>query len=216
MAVWAALWLLYLSFVNAGQTFFGFVWETLLVEAGFLAIFLGNSATAPLWPAILLLRWLLWRLEVGAGLIKVRNDSAWRDLTALYYHHETQPIPNRLSRWFHHLPSPVHRLEVAANHFAQLVVPFALFAPQPTASFAGALIVATQLWLMASGNFAWLNLLTVALAASAFDNRSLGHVLGVHRLALHRPPTWFTALVLAVTAAVAWMRRHPCRQHDLP
>ena len=111
MAVWLALWALYLSFLNAGQTFFGFLWETLLLEAGFLAVFLGSADVAPLLPAVLALRWLLFRLEVGAGLIKLRNDQAWRDLTALYHHHETQPIPNRLSRWFHHLPEPVHRLE---------------------------------------------------------------------------------------------------------
>ena len=35
--MWAALWVLYLSFVNVGQTFYGFGWETLLLEAGLLA-----------------------------------------------------------------------------------------------------------------------------------------------------------------------------------
>jgi hypothetical protein len=40
---------------------------------------------------LILLRWLLFRLEFGAGLIKMRGDRCWRDLTCLYYHHETQP-----------------------------------------------------------------------------------------------------------------------------
>lgn len=61
------------------------MWETLLLEAGFLAVFLGSAEVAPLLPAVLALRWLLFRLEVGAGLIKLRNDPAWRDLTALYH-----------------------------------------------------------------------------------------------------------------------------------
>src|SRR5947209_10181479 len=116
MVVWTALWALYLSFVHAGQMFYGFVWEMLLVEAGFLAIFLGGAAIAPPVLVLFLLRWLLVRLEVGAGLIKLRHDSAWRDPTALCFHHETQPLPNRLSWWFHHLPGPVHRIEAAGNH----------------------------------------------------------------------------------------------------
>jgi hypothetical protein len=212
MAAWAVLWLLYLSFVNAGQTFFGFVWETLLLEAGFLAVFLGNARTAPLWPAILVLRWLLFRLEFGAGLIKVRNDTAWwPELTALCFHHETQPIPNPLSAWFHHLPNRVHKLEVLGNHAAQLVVPFALFGPQPVASLAGAFVVVTQLWLMASGNFAWLNLLTLTLATTAFDDGFLGRLLPVDRPALAHPPGWYIAVVVVVAATVAVLSWRPVR-----
>src|SRR3989338_1995139 len=140
-AIWTLLWLFYLSFVNVGQTFFSFGWETLLLETGFLAIFLGNAQTAVPLPLMILLRWLLFRVEFGAGLIKIRGDACWRDLTCLYYHHETQPMPNPLSWWFHHLPKPLHRVEVLGNHFAQLVVPFFLFAPQPVASVAALVII---------------------------------------------------------------------------
>jgi hypothetical protein len=212
MGVWALLWFVYLSFVNTGQAFFGFVWETLLLEAGFLAVFLGNDDTAPLLPAILLLRWLLFRLEVGAGLIKLRNDRAWRDLTALYYHHETQPIPNRFSWWFHHLPKPLHKLEVVGNHVVQLVVPVGLFLPQPIASAAGAVIVATQLWLMLSGNFAWLNLLTMTLAMSAFDDRTLARLVPFEPpSALPDPPEWFAVTVSVVTGAMVALSWRPVR-----
>ena len=131
MAMWALLWALYLSIVNVGQIFYGFGWESLLLEVGFLAIFLGPAATAPPMLVLWLLRWLLFRVEFGAGLIKIRGDPCWRNLTCLYYHHETQPMPNPLSWYFHHLPKPLHRVEAAGNHFAQLVVPFGLFAPQP-------------------------------------------------------------------------------------
>lgn len=212
MAVWMVLWCLYLSFVNAGQIWFGFVWETLLVEAGFLAVLLGNGRTAPVLPAVLLVRWLLFRLEVGAGLIKVRNDPAWRDLTALHYHHETQPLPNRFSPFFHHLPRPLHKVEAAANHVVQLIVPVALFLPQPIGSAAGAVVVATQLWLMLSGNFAWLNLLTITLAATAFDDRSLGHLLPWDSpSSLADPPRWFTFTVLVVSAAMVALSWRPVR-----
>src|SRR5512135_26893 len=109
MLVWAVLWVLYLSIVNVGQTFYAFGWESLLCETGFLAIFLGNAQVAPPVVLVYLLRWLLFRVEFGAGLIKLRGDRCWRDLTCLDYHHETQPMPGPLSWFFHHLPDPLHR-----------------------------------------------------------------------------------------------------------
>ena len=137
MVIFALLWVLYLSIVNIGQTFYSFGWESLLLETGFLAIFLGPVTTAPQFSLVILLRWLLFRVEFGAGLIKMRGDRCWRDLTCLDYHHETQPMPNPLSWYFHHLPKRLHRVEVLGNHFAQLVVPWFLFFPQPIASIAG-------------------------------------------------------------------------------
>ncbi|MCK8678192.1 MULTISPECIES: lipase maturation factor family protein [Streptomyces] len=206
MVLWAVLWALYLSIVNVGQTWYGFGWESLLLETGFLAVFLGNEETAPPVLVLFLLRWLLFRVEFGAGLIKLRGDSCWRDLTCLYYHHETQPMPGPLSWFFHRLPRPLHRVETAANHVAQLAVPVLLFTPQPVASAAAGLIVVTQLWLVASGNFAWLNWLTIVLALSAVD----GSLVAAPPV-LPAPPLWFGVLVLAVTALVLVLSVRPAR-----
>jgi hypothetical protein len=219
LLVWLVLWALYLSIVNIGQTFYAFGWESLLLEAGFLAIFLGPASTAPPTPILWLLRWLLFRVEFGAGLIKIRHDPCWRDLTCLYYHHETQPMPNPLSWYFHHLPKPIHRLEVLGNHVAQLVVPFGLFAPQPIAGICGLIVVVHQVWLILSGNFAWLNWLTLALAIVAFDDRQLGLVLPIQHAALEPPAVWYTALVLAATAVLLvlsyWPARNLVSRHQL-
>lgn len=167
MAMWLTLWALYLSIVNVGQRFYGFGWESLLLEAGFLASFLGPAWTAPPTLVLFGFRWLLFRLELGAGLIKMRGDPCWRNCTCLYYHHETQPMPNPLSWFFHRLPKPLHRVEVVGSHFAQLIAPFFLFMPQPLATVAGLVMAVTQSWLVLSGNFSWLNLTTIILAASA-------------------------------------------------
>ncbi|GAA2802158.1 lipase maturation factor family protein [Saccharopolyspora taberi] len=208
MAVWAVLWALYLSIVNIGQVWYAFGWESLLLEAGFLAVFLGPAQIAAPMPVMWLLCWLLFRVEFGAGLIKMRGDSCWRDFTALYYHHETQPMPGPLSRAFHHLPRPLHRVEVAANHFTQLVVPFGLFAPQPVATAAGLIIVITQLWLMFSGNFAWLNLITITLAFAAMDSRALGWI----PLPATTPsPPWHLAAVLALAVLIVVLSYWPVR-----
>src|SRR5437870_9695177 len=197
MMIWALLWVLYLSIVNVGQTFYSFGWESLLLEAGFLAIFLGPATTPPQFSLILLLRWLLFRVEFGAGMIKMRGDRCWRDLTCLYYHHETQPMPNPLSWYFHRLPKSLHRIEVLGHHFAQLVVPWFLFFPQPIASVAGLIIVLTQSWLVVSGNFAWLNVLTMTLAVAGLDDAALGRVPPI-AVTTSGPPGLYVAVVLRV------------------
>ena len=135
-AVMALLWALHLSIVHVGQTFYGYGWEILLLEAGFLAIFLCPLRT---WralateetPALIvwLYRWLAFRVMFGAGLIKIRGDECWRELTCLATHYETQPIPNPLSWWLHHRPLWFHQSGVLFNHFVELLVPFFFFGP---------------------------------------------------------------------------------------
>lgn len=177
LAVWLAIWLLYLSIVNVGQVFYGFGWESMLLEAGFFCAFLGPAAVSPSPIPMLILRWMLFRVELGAGLIKLRHDACWRDLTCLYFHYQTQPLPNPLSWYFHRLPRPLHRFSVLFSHFVQLVAPFGLFLPQPGALVAGAFIAVHQLLLIVSGNYAWLNWLTIVLAFSALSDGALLQLL---------------------------------------
>jgi len=178
MLCFLLLWLGYMSISSIGQTFYGFGWEMLLLEAGFLAAFLGSRDQPPPTAVIVPFWWLLFRLEFGAGMIKIRGGREWRDLTALTYHHETQPMPGPLSRQAHLLPRWFHKGEVLGNHFAQLIVPFFLFAPvlslvvpgpvpQIIGSVAAAIVILTQLWLIVTGNFAWLNWATVVIGFSA-------------------------------------------------
>jgi hypothetical protein len=155
-------------------------------------------------------RWLAFRVELGAGLIKLRGDSCWRDLTCMDYHHETQPIPNPLSRYAHRLPPALHRAEVVGNFVAQLGAPVLLFFPQPIAGIGALLMLGTQAYLLLSGNYAWLNLLTMVVAVSAVPDGLVRWALpplGTSSLA--PPPAWFVAAVLLVTALVAVLSYWP-------
>lgn len=205
MLVWTAMWVIYLSIVNVGQRWYGFLWEMLLCEVLFICIFIGPRDQTPTWLVVGALIWLLIRVELGAGLIKMRGGKEWRDLTALDYHHETQPMPGPLSWHFHHLPKVLHRVETGANHVVQLFVPFLLLAPQPIRSYAALLMAATQAWLVLSGNFAWVNLLTIALCLSLVADTAVG--LDGLRPDLTAPSTWVVWVQIAFAVAMlllAW------------
>ena len=178
-ATWLALFALYLSIVNVGQTFYAFGWELMLVEAGFFAAFLGPAAAKPSLIPVLALRWMLFRLMLGGGLIKLRNDPCWHNLTCLEFHFETQPLPNPLSWYFHQLPVPWLKAGVLFNNVVEVVAPFGLLGPQPVAAVAGLLVIAHQLMLISSGNFAFLNWLTIVLSLTAFSDRWLKWIVPV-------------------------------------
>jgi len=216
MLIWFLLWALYMSIVNAGQIFYGYGWESLLLEAGFYAIFLGPLHYASPLIMIFLLRWLVFRVEFGAGLIKMRGDSCWRDLTCLNYHHETQPQPNPLSRTFHNLPEWMHKFETFSNHVVQLGVIWLLFAPQPIASYAAALIVLSQGYLIISGNYAWLNWLTLLLAFSGFNDGFFHQFLQFSPPEELLTPLAFQGLTAALAAVVIYLSIDPVKNMISP
>jgi hypothetical protein len=173
----AILWFLYMSFVHVGQEWYGYGWEIQLTETGFLAIFLCPlidmrpfpKRPTPL-PIIILFRWLIFRIMLGAGLIKIRGDASWLKGTALYYQFETQPIPGPLSRWFHFLPRGLLQLGVWFNHLAELIAPWFVFWPRIARHIAGVIIILFQVNIMLSGNLSFLNWLTVVPALACLDD----------------------------------------------
>ena len=173
----AVLWFLYMSFVHVGQDWYGYGWEIQLTETGFLAIFLCPLLDmrpfpryAPPLPIIILFRWLICRIMLGAGLIKLRGDEIWRNGTALYYHFETQPIPGPLSRWFHFLPHNALKIGVWFNWLAEIAAPLFVFWPRLGRHIAGVIIVLLQVVLILSGNLSFLNWLTIIPALACFDD----------------------------------------------
>jgi hypothetical protein len=179
------LWALYFSLVRAGQTFYGYGWEILLCETGFLAVFLApawrtrllDARDPPPYVVVVAFRWLLFRVMFGAGLIKLRGDACWTELTCLFHHFETQPNPGPLSAWFHALPKVVLKGGVVTNHVVEVIAPWFVFGPRPARIVAGAAMIAFQLVLIASGNLSFLNWLTLVVALACFDDHVFARVL---------------------------------------
>lgn len=171
------IWILYMSFVHVGQDWYGFGWEIQTIETGFLAIFLCPLLDGVPFPErepprviFWLFRWLIFRIMLGSALIKLRGDSCWRDLTALYYHFETQPIPGPLSRVFYFLPHWLLKVGVLFNFLAELIAPWFAFYPRTARHIAGVIFISFQLTLIASGNLSFLNWLTIIPALACFDD----------------------------------------------
>jgi lipase maturation factor 1 len=128
------LWFLYLSFVTAGQEFLSYQWDALLLESGFMTIFLSLAPPAPLL-VVFTYRFFLFRFIFSAGAVKLLSgDPAWRTLTALFYHYETQPLPNRTSWYANHLPKAFQKLSTLGTFFFELAVPFLALAPHQPGS----------------------------------------------------------------------------------
>jgi hypothetical protein len=159
----------YLSIVTIGQPFTAFQWDALLLESGFLAIFAGSSLLPIAY------RFLLFRLMVESGLAKLfSNDLNWRNLHALRYHFLTQPLPTPLGYYFAHFPEWLLDSLTLATLFIELVVPFLLFAPsRRIRQVAVALLAALQIVIGLTGNYAFFNLLTLALCLWGLDDEYL-------------------------------------------
>jgi hypothetical protein len=172
-----ALWVLYGSYERVGQIWFAFGWEIQILETTLLAAALAHpwdprplAARPPPVAAIVLTRWLVFRIMLGAGLIKIRGAACWTELTCLDAHFETQPIPNPASAVFHHLPHAVLAGGVLFNHLVELVAPWFVFGPRPVRLVAGVAMATFQIVLIVSGNLAFLNWLTLVPILACFDD----------------------------------------------
>jgi lipase maturation factor 1 len=171
-------WLLYLSLEGVGQDFLAFQWDLLLLEAGFLLLFLvplswtsGRRRPGPWLPAVWLFRWLLFRLILESGIVKLASgDPVWRDLTALSYHYGTQPIPNLVAWYAWQLPLWFQKLSTLVTFVVELAVPVLFLLPRRPRMVGGALLVGHQGLIALTGNFGFFNLLTIAIALSLFDD----------------------------------------------
>ena len=180
----AILWVLYLSITHVGQLWYGFGWENQLTETGFLAIFLCPLLDPRPFPrrppptvVFWLMRWLTFRSMLGAGLIKIRGDPCWRDLSCLDYHFLTQPIPSPLSPLFHFASHWTHQLGVLFNHLCELICPFFVFGPRLARHISGIALVGFQVFLILSGNLSFLNWLTLVPILACFDDSLLERLL---------------------------------------
>lgn len=197
-------YILYLSLYSACLVFLNFQWDGLLLEAGFLAIFLTPKSKV----AVFLFRWLLFRLRFMSGLSKlVSQDPTWLGLTSLNYYFEVQPLPSPLAWYAHHLPEWLLRLGTAGTLIVELIVPFMMFLPRRWRFLAAWLTILWQVLIILTSNHNWFNFLTIALCLFLFDDQTLQRVIPqrISTALIQRPtpdPTLLHRLTINVLASV--------------
>lgn len=199
----AVLFALYLSLSAGGQEFLSFQWDSLLIEAGFLAIFLGNARIA-VW----LFRWLLFRLMFLSGAVKLlSHDPTWRNLSALSFHYWTQPLPNRISWYMAQLPEWFQRMSTAFVLGVELAIPFLIFAPRRLRIFGAKCLLGLQILIFLTGNYTFFNLLAIAMCVFLFDDRTFERWLKRRDgKAAKRPERLVVALVSALVLTIGLAR----------
>jgi lipase maturation factor 1 len=196
-----SLFAFYLSLTIAGQTFLSFQWDILLLETGFLSIFLApwrllprelmwrpgrsafakatvdkpSSAAAVSRPAMFLLKFLLFKLMLMSGVVKLTSgDDCWWNLTALDYHYWSQPLPTVFGWWADKSPEWFKHFSIAFCLVVEIIVPFFIWAPRRPRLIAAALMIFLQVVIALTGNYCFFNLLTIALSLLLIDDAALG------------------------------------------
>ena len=173
------LYLLYLSLTIAGQAFLSFQWDILLLETGFLAIFFAPwkwrfqrvSDAQVSRISLFLLKLLLFKLMLMSGVVKLTSgDESWWNLTALNYHYETQPLPTILGWWAHQGPEWFRRFSTAFVLGVEIVAPFLIWTPRRLRLLGCGFLVLLQILIALTGNYAFFNLLTLALCLLLVDD----------------------------------------------
>jgi predicted DCC family thiol-disulfide oxidoreductase YuxK len=164
--IFAILFFYYLSIVSAGQIFMSYQWDLLLLEAGFLAIFLRPSL-----PRVWLYQWLLFRLMFESGIVKLTShDPTWHNLTALSFHYETQPLPTIFAWFAAKLPLWFQMASTAMVFAIELALPFLIFGPRRLKQAAAFGFIGLQLLIFITGNYTFFNILAIAFCLFLFDD----------------------------------------------
>lgn len=155
------LYVLYLSVVSAGQDFLSFGWEMFLLEITLNAFFL--SLTVVPNPIIWLsLNVLLFRFHFQGGIVKFQSrDPNWRNLTGVAHHYQSQPLPNTQAWYAYRLPLWFQKLSCALMLIVEIIVPFLIFTTDEARLGVYFAFVGLQFFIWVTGNFSFLNYLTV-------------------------------------------------------
>jgi len=193
------LYVLYLSLVHGGQVFMSFQWDFLLLECGFLAIFLPWGSTIIVW----LYRWLVFRFMFLGGVVKlVSGDKSWDNLTALSYHFETQPLATPLSWYVHHLPESVLMAGTGMTLITELMVPFLIFTPRRFRHIAAWCFIIIETCILLTGNYNFFNLLTIFMCLFLFDDAAVKRLMPHRILAMALNCKYPTAGMFATSCAL--------------
>jgi hypothetical protein len=203
----------FMSFVTAAQEFSSYQSDGMLLEAGFLSLFLAppglrpglGAAHPPSWAALWLLRWEWFRIYFESGVVKLASgDPEWRDLTAMDHYYENGPLPTWLGWYAHQLPHGFHAATALLTLAVELAVVWLVFLPRRFRLTVALIVTPLQIGIILTANYAFLNYLVLVLGILLVDDAAWAR-LGFKPVAacpVGQPRLW---RLLAAAAALAWV-----------
>jgi hypothetical protein len=176
----AVCFVCFLSFVGAAQEFSGYQSDGMLLEAGFIALFLAPGGFRPGWgedsppsrASVFLLLWECFRIYFESGVAKIRGgDPQWRNFTALDEYYQNGPLPTWIGWYMEHLP---HWFHAATSFFTlalELVLVWAMFLPRRFRIACFFVVTAWQIGIILSANYTFLNYLVLLLGILLLDDQ---------------------------------------------
>src|SRR5205823_4912239 len=129
---------------------------------------------------------------------------AWRDLTAMKYHYETQPLPLPTAWYFNQSPLAMQKFSALTMFAIEFLAPWTIIMPARLRRGGCTAMIALQGLIAGTGNYCFFNLLTAGLCVLVLDDdvwplrsRQLARVPAAKRdLAW---PVWVAAPVAALS-----------------
>jgi hypothetical protein len=172
----------FLSFIAAAQDFASYQSDGMLLEAGFISLFLAPRGWWPRWgpsgppsrASRYLLVWLMFRIYFESGIAKILGrDPEWRDFTAMDQYYQNGPLPTWIAWYAHQLPHAFHAATAVLTLALELVLIFAIFLPRRSRIVMFFLITAWQIGIILTSNYAFLNYLVLVLGFLLLDDKFL-------------------------------------------
>src|SRR5579863_5113149 len=172
----------FLSFVAASGEFSGYQSDGMLLEAGFIVLFLAptgfrpglGTTQPPIRAAIFLLLWEWFRIYFESGVAKIASgDPEWRHFTAMDEYYQNGPLPTWIGWYMQHLPHWFHAATAFGTLALELVLVFLLFLPRRWRIICFLIVTPWQVGVILSANYTFLNYLVLALGIFLLDDRFL-------------------------------------------
>ncbi len=185
----------FLSFVSSSSDFSSYQSDGMLLEAGFISLFLAPPGLLPGWAAkhppirasYFLLLWEWFRIYFESGLVKwLSGDPQWRNLTALDDYYQNGPLPSWIGWYVAHLPHWFHVATTASTLILEFLVVLMLFFPRRVRIICFFIVTPWQIGVILTANYTFLNYLVLALGFLLLDDKLLRRIVP-SRYQLPRP-----------------------------
>src|ERR1700722_11684062 len=176
----------FLSFVSAASEFSGYQSDGMLLEAGFISLFLAppgwrpglGRSHPPIRASVFLLLWEWFRIYFESGVAKLASgDPQWRHFTAMDEYYQNGPLPTWIGWYVQHFPHWFHATTAFGTLALELILVWMFFLPRRWRTVCFFIVTPWQMAIILTANYAFLNYLVLVLGFLLLDDQFLAQFL---------------------------------------